>query len=251
MAATINQIWCFPVKSLAGQSLTRVDLMSAGLPGDRQFALAHGAGDFDPQTPAWRPKGNFVNLVRTAELARLTPAYAPDSGKLTIAQGDQVIASGRPVEASERAEMEASLTAFLGDAARGQVRLAWGEGVAFTDVPAPLLSIINLESVRDLASRAGLSLDARRFRGNLVIDGLRPWGEFDWPGRQVQVGGAVVKIVEPITRCAATHVNPETAVRDADVVGALERTMGHVDMGIYAEIVSPGEIATGDPVVLI
>jgi uncharacterized protein YcbX len=251
MAATIDQIWCYPVKSLAGQSLARVDVTAAGLPGDRQFALAHGAGDFDPQTPAWRPKGNFVNLVRTSELARLVPAYAPDSGRLTIAQGDQVIASGRPADAGERADMERALTNWLGDAARGQVRLAWGEGVAFTDVPAPLISIINLASVRQLAERAGLSLDARRFRGNLVIDGLRPWGEFDWPGRQVQVGGAVVKIVERITRCAATHVNPETAARDADVVGTLERALGHVDMGVYAEIVSPGRIVTGDILELI
>ena len=149
------------------------------------------------------------------------------------------------------AGMALALTTHLGDAARGQIRLAHRDGVVFSDAPQPLISIINIESVRDLSARSALEINHRRFRGNLVVEGLRPWGEFDWSGRQAQVGEAIVRIVEPIVRCAATHVDPDTATRDADVVGALERTMGHVEMGVYAEVVTPGQIAAGDTVTLI
>ncbi len=49
-----------------------------------------------------------------------------------------------------------------------------------------------------------------------------------------------------IDRCAATHVNPETAARDMNLLEALRRGFGHIDMGVYAEVIVGGEIATGD-----
>ena len=246
MTANIDTIWRYPVKSLAGESLAQAALTNAGLPGDRQFALAHGAGDYDPAAPAWRPKGNFVNLVRTEALAALSPRFDADTGTLEIMQGESSVAAGRVTDPAARAAIEAALTAWLGEAARGQVRLAQASGVAFTDVPSPLVSLINLASVRELGERGGMEIEPRRFRGNLLIDGLRPWGEVDWLGRRARVGGAVLKVVDSITRCAATHVNPTTAARDADVIGALERIYGHVDMGVYAEVDTPGAVAAGD-----
>ncbi len=53
-------------------------------------------------------------------------------------------------------------------------------------------------------------------------------------------------MIAAITRCAATEVNPATAARDLDVVGALQRGFGHNLMGVYAEIVEGGEIAIGN-----
>jgi len=52
-------------------------------------------------------------------------------------------------------------------------------------------------------------------------------------------------VISPITRCAATQVNPVTAKRDLDIVAAL-RAFGHINMGVYAEVVTGGEIADGD-----
>ncbi len=48
-----------------------------------------------------------------------------------------------------------------------------------------------------------------------------------------------------IDRGAATHVNPETAARDMTLLQALRRGFGHIDLGLYAEVIG-GEIATGD-----
>ena len=53
-------------------------------------------------------------------------------------------------------------------------------------------------------------------------------------------------MISPITRCAATQVNPITVERDLDIVAALEHAFGHINMGVYAEVLSGSEIAVGD-----
>jgi uncharacterized protein len=53
-------------------------------------------------------------------------------------------------------------------------------------------------------------------------------------------------VVSPITRCAATQVNPATAKRDLDIVSALGRVFGHINMGVYAEVSAGGEVAVRD-----
>jgi len=39
---------------------------------------------------------------------------------------------------------------------------------------------------------------------------------------------------------------PFTAQRDLDIVAALERAFGHINMGVYAEVVAGGKISLGD-----
>jgi len=93
----------------------------------------------------------------------------------------------------------------------------------------------------------GMSLDPRRFRGNIWLDGLSPWQEFDWVGREIAVGGARLKVVERVERCNATKSNPETGIRDAETLGALQSHFGHKDFGVYCQVVSGGPVAEGDP----
>ena len=67
-------------------------------------------------------------------------------------------------------------------------------------------------------------------------------------GQTIQVGGALLRVTKRIVRCAATQVNPETAVRDADPVQELQRLYGHSDLGIHAEVIEGGRFALGDGV---
>jgi uncharacterized protein YcbX len=68
----------------------------------------------------------------------------------------------------------------------------------------------------------------------------------DWIDSEIIVGAARLRVVSPITRCAAIQVNPATAQRDLDIVAALGRAFGHINMGVYAEVVAGGEVAVGD-----
>ena len=68
-------------------------------------------------------------------------------------------------------------------------------------------------------------------------------------GATLTAGGARLKVVKRIVRCAATNVDPNTAVRDLDIPHTLMRELGHMECGIYAEVVRDGEVAVGDALV--
>ncbi len=93
-------------------------------------------------------------------------------------------------------------------------------------------------------------VDPIRFRANVYLEGAPAWTEHGWIGSEITLGGARLRVIAAITRCAATQVNPATAERDLDIVGALQRGFGHNLMGVYAEIVASGDIAIGDQLTL-
>ena len=70
-------------------------------------------------------------------------------------------------------------------------------------------------------------------------------------GATGQVGGAVLRVVKGTTRCPATEVNPETFERDVNPVEELRSLYGHVELGIHAEVIEGGRIATGDAMELL
>ena len=102
-----------------------------------------------------------------------------------------------------------------------------------------------------IEARVGARRHRRRFRANVWFTGAPAWSELDWVGQEIQLGGAVLRVVKGITRCPATEVNPETAERDADPVGELRRAYGHTDLGMYAEVMEGGQIALGDALELL
>ena len=67
-------------------------------------------------------------------------------------------------------------------------------------------------------------------------------------GREIQVGGATLRVSKRIARCPATEVNPETTERDLNPVEELRALYGHVDLGIHAEVIAGGKFAIGDSI---
>ena len=124
-------------------------------------------------------------------------------------------------------------------------------------LPAPadlivqtIVSLINLASITALEAVVGAPVDPLRFRANVYLEEVPASSELDWVGSEIALGGARLRIIAAITRCAATEVNPATAERDLDIVGALQRGFGHNQMCIYAEVLAGGEIAIGDGLAL-
>jgi uncharacterized protein YcbX len=60
-----------------------------------------------------------------------------------------------------------------------------------------------------------------------------------------------IKVVKRIVRCAATNVDPDTAMRDLEIPQALLRHLGHADCGIYAEVIQGGEIEQADRIEIV
>jgi uncharacterized protein YcbX len=120
-------------------------------------------------------------------------------------------------------------------------------GFSFSDVARKVVSIINLASVAALENVVGAPIDPLRFRGNVYVAGWPAWHELDLVGREIAIGAhARLKAVKRIVRCAATNVDPDTGIRDLAIPDALQRAYGHADCGIYAEVLTAGEMAVGD-----
>ncbi len=245
----IEYLYRFPVKGLTAEALEDATVGTGGtIPWDRAFALAQGDSGFDASQPSWLPKANFMCLARNARIARLAAFFEPRSGSLTLRAPDGSAVAENPLTAAGRERLGAFLTAYLGEEARGAPQFEYVEGHSFSDVRQKVVSLINLASLRDLETKVGARRHRRRFRANVWFSGAPAWVERDWIGRQIQMGGAVLKVMRGIPRCPATEVNPETADRDADPVSELLRLYGHKDLGLYAEVVAGGRFAIGDAI---
>lgn len=243
----IERITRFPVKGLSAEVLESVTLDTGdGLPGDRRFAFAQGDSPFDPADPKWLPKRNFACLAVNARAAAVHAAYDPRTGALALrAEGQAPLLAYLSAEPGRQAA-SAWITSFLGEEARGALRLAEVPGHAFTDIPQKAVSLIGAASVAELGARTGTVLDPLRFRGNILFSGAAPFAELDWVGQEILLGGARLRVFKRTQRCAATEVNPKTAERDATVPRWLRQHYGHADMGVYAEVLEGGRVAVGD-----
>lgn len=248
----LQGLYRYPVKGLNGEALDRIALSShARLPGDRRFALAHGSAPWKASVPRWLPPKHFYSLRSEPRLASLSAGLDPDSGVLTLERRGRRLARAVITEPLGRAMIGQFFADYLGPDGRGMPKLVEAEaGEGMTDVPQPWISLLNLASVEDLARVARRPVDPRRFRANLWIEGAAAWEEFNWVGRNLRIGTAKLRVMEPIERCAATNVDPDSATVDMNLPLLLRRGYQHLNMGVYCEVISDGEVAPGDTLLL-
>lgn len=243
-------LYRYPVKGLSPEPLEAADLQVDGyFPGDRLFALENGPSGFDPAAPEHQPKIKFLMLMKNASLAGLKTRYDAATTLLTIDQDGREVARGDLRSAEGRGAIEDFLSGFLSSEIRGPVRLlAAPDGFRFTDSKSGFVSLVNLASVAAIAQAQGAAVDPLRFRANLYIEDMAPWGEAALLGRTLSVGGARLEILKMTDRCAATGVEPGTGRRDMDLVQTLRQAFGHIDCGVYARVTQGGRIAAGDAI---
>jgi len=254
----IAAIYRYPVKGMSPEPLDRVALTQGQcLPQDRRFAVALASTRFDPEHPEWLAKTHFVMLMRDEKLARLNTRFDAETGELTIEHAGGVAVRAPVTQPEGRRAVSEFVADFLGPAVEGPLRIVEAPGHAFADARRKpnattdqYVSLINLASIAALEGFAGAAVDPLRFRANVYLEPAPAWSELDWIGSEIALGGARLRVIAPITRCAATQVNPATAERDLDIPAALQRGFGHNLMGIYAEVVAGGDIAVGDGLTL-
>ena len=246
--ARIDAIYRYPVKGLSPEALTSVALvLGQTLPADRAYAIENGPSGFEPAEPAYFPKQRFLMLMRNERLAMLDTRFDEATHMLAIRDNGRDVAQGDLRTAAGRAAIEQFFARFCAADLRGPPRILHAPGHSFSDVARKVVSIINLASVAALAQAIGAPVDPLRFRGNLYVDGWRPWQEFELLDQEVVAGTAVrLKVVKRIVRCAATNVDPRTGIRDLAIPQTLMRRFGHGDCGVYAEVTTGGALSVGD-----
>ncbi len=241
----------YPVKGLPGVVADgAVSLLPGrGLRWDRSHAIENGRVELAAPT-AWNSREAYFHVARHEGIVRFAvglDAAEGDEPVLSLTAPDGRAASAPLTAATDDASpVTALLRAALPGGPIGPVRLIRTGVTGLWDWPDAHLSVINLATVRALEEAGGAPVDPRRFRGNLLVDGIPAWGELALLGRRVRVGGAILEFFQPTDRCRATTIDPASGVSDVNVPGLLASRFGHMYCGVYARVVSAGPVRAGD-----
>jgi uncharacterized protein len=247
VAAAITQLAIAPVKGLRLAPVDALDIGPTGPVGDRAFLVV----DTD----------NAL-LLTSRTPALLEVAARLQDGELSLAfpDGRVVAAVPEPGEPAETANYEGrriagrlvdgELAEALSEHLQRPVRLLARDGAdrGADDAPVTLMSQASLEALAPALD--DVVPDPRRFRMTITIDGVSAWEEHGWGGRELAVGGAVLRVTEPVPRCVVTTRDPERGQRDVPTLKALATLRGKDDVtfGVWCEVVAPGRIRVGDAV---
>lgn len=250
MSGTLSQIWRHPIKSHGREALEHVTVTAgATLPWDRCWAVAHEAAKTDGRE--WAPCANFSRGSKAPGLMAIEATLNETAESVSLTHPTQGTLTFKPGADEDLPRFLEWVAPLMPEDRAQSARIVRVPGRGMTDTAFPSISLCGKASLRALGGKFGQPIDARRFRINFWIDGLGPWEEFEWIGREISIGDARFSVEERIERCMATTANPDTGIRDADILGALEEGWGHRDLGVQLLAVGSGNIALGDPVVLV
>lgn len=253
-AISIAHLYRYPVKGLSPEHVTSAELETSGhFPGDRLYAIENGPSGFNEVAPRHLPKIAYLMLMRNEALARLKTRLDHQTHVLTIVLDGNTVLTADLRSPEDKGRVAGFMAEFLPHELRGEPWvLEAPPGFRFTDSRSGYVSLLNLASVRAIEEFVAAPVDFLRFRSNLFLEGLEPWEELSMVGRVLEApSGARLKITARTERCAATNVDPQTGIRDLAIPRALAKHLGHMDCGVYAEVILGGALHEGDRLTLV
>lgn len=249
MTATVAHLVRHPIKSVGFEEVASVMLAEGrAFPFDREWAVAHAAARCGPVPDAWASKLNFLRGWGSADLMAIACVSDVAARRLTLTHPRAEPLTVCPDDAADQQRLIDWLRPLWPAVRPEPSTVVRVPGQPMTDVPDPWIAVLNMGSLRDLSARMGQALSIHRWRGNIWLEGLAPWAEFDLVGQEIDVGAARLRLETRIGRCRATEANPATGHQDAPTMAALQAAFGHTDFGVYARVIRGGRVAQGDPV---
>ena len=89
--------------------------------------------------------------------------------------------------------------------------------------------------------------DVRRLRPNILVGGVDGLAERQWPGAELYVGEAIVRLDSLRSRCHMTTIDPDSLQVNPDVLRDIVRRFDN-KLALNAEVVRGGTLRVGDPV---
>ena len=209
----ITEIWRYPIKTMAGEKLQRVNVGALGIEGDRVIHVEDSNG-----------------RVITS---RSHPRFLGHKGSLGT--HGAILVDGRPWDS-------AAVAAEVVDIAGPGAKLVRYDGVERFDV-LPLL-------VATDGAIAAFGHDHRRLRPNIVIGGVDGLTEREWPGACLRIGTVLIGVQDLRLRCIMTSYDPDTLIQDKEITRDIYRRFeGKLALNCF--VIEGGEIAVGDEVQLV
>jgi uncharacterized protein YcbX len=288
MRGEIVQIWRYPVKSMAGESLQQSEIGALGLAGDRGWAVRdekrggiRGAKKIPalmrcsaryPEPPGPDPLVLPVPEIELPDGARLRADAEDAAERLSTAVENPVtLWPRRPASdrehyrrgAPDHEDFERELRSIFGrepdeplpDLGAFPPDILEYESPPGTYFDAYPVLVVTDASLRRLQALAPDSrVDVRRFRPNLVVAldeeaGDAGFPEAAWGGRRLRVGDATLELTIPCPRCVMITHAFDDLPRDPGLMRTVVREADQC-LGIYAQVATPGTVRVGDPVAL-
>lgn len=247
---TVAQLWRYPVKSLRGELVDRLELGPGGAVGDRTLAIVDPAAKKVLSAKRWA-----VLLDASARI--------DEGGEVVVTLPD-----GTEHGASEP-DVHDALSAWLDQEVRLEAPPTDGvypmemysgmsdEDTPMFDWPGPAGTWLDLAdahwlSTASLAAAAELhpagDWDVRRFRPTALFDVAgATFAEDAWTA--VDAGSVRSEVLMPTMRCSMPSRAQPGLERDLEIGRTLRDQHGN-NLGLYARIAEAGAIAVGDPVLV-
>lgn len=208
----IKELWRYPVKSLAGERLTRISMGELGFEGDRKVLVVG-------------PNGRVLTSRTQYKLLGL---------KGTTSADGQPLISGHPWNSAEALQL---------------VREATVPGAQLTYYNGPeRFDILPLLVATDGAIEA-FGYDTRRLRPNIVVGGVEGLAEREWPGKCLRIGDTAIGIQDLRGRCVMTTYDPDTLEQNPRVLKEIVQKFGG-ELALNCFVIRGGELQVGDAVEL-
>ena len=279
VSGSVESLWRYPVKSMAGEELEASDVTARGLLGDRAYALVDSADGkvATAKNPRKWPRlfefrAAFADSPRAGAALPAVRITLPDGTALNSEQPDVDAALSRTldrqvrVQAAERGEQETVESTFPNPwTANSEEYWPDMEGLDFrdtvTDFELPtgtffdigvvhVLTRATLDRLGELYPQGQMAI--RRFRPNIVIDTPDAAGfvENDWVGRTLHVGEQVqLSVTEPCPRCVMITLPQGDLPKDTGILRTAAQHNG-IHVGVYASVLRGGQVRRGDRITM-
>jgi uncharacterized protein YcbX len=228
----VEAIFRYPVKSMGGERLEVAELGWHGLDGDRRLAFRR----IDDRSGfPWLSAGKLPDLLLFAPQRREEGAQGVLPTHVRTPDGEELPVFGE------------NLAAEVGRRHGAPVQMMHLRHGIFDDAS---LSVIAVDTVREIGRLAGRSLDVRRFRPNVVVRLLRsvPFQEDDWLGGVLSFGegddAPAIAVTLRDLRCSMVNFDPDSASPAPEVMKAIVRANQN-NAGIYGTVTRIGRLAVG------
>jgi uncharacterized protein YcbX len=256
----IESLWRYPVKSMRGEELQEAFVGFPGVYGDRVYAFRSSAAPKGfPYLTAreqeamllYRPR--FLHPERTARPGNLAEADAIGSGLTPVyANLSDLMVEVETPAGEGFAIDDPQLMSMLRNGVRDSPELTLLRSVRSMTDCRPV-SIISIQTVRQLGKELAIDLDKRRFRANLYVEleSGNPFGEDEFVGRTLRIGARTsIAVLKRDSRCKMLTLDPDSAQPNPEVMKRLARDH-EGQAGIYGAVLAEGTIRPGDEIALL
>ncbi|MDX2090614.1 MAG: MOSC domain-containing protein [Kofleriaceae bacterium] len=262
----LAEIWRYPVKSMAGEALAVAELGTAGVVGDRAFAIVDVETGTVASAKHPRKWSQLLSCRASLQAPERMTIVLPDGTELDSARPDLdarlSLAFGRAVRLSSAppaAPTYEEFNASTGAATIEPLAVGEGGGTFFDLAPIHFVTTSTLARMHELVP--GANIDRARFRPNFVIDTGADVGfvENVWNEQVLSVGDeAQLRVVFTCPRCVMTTLAQGALPAEPAILRAAaehnkqpcSRFGGRrfATVGMYASVVRRGTVRPGDAI---